>query len=85
MGLGSEPKVLSAALKANEGEVITVAGNNSVVALQVLNKNNKGLEYNEAERIANVARSNEYAQAAQAALAVLQNNAKIEDNRINFY
>ena len=85
MGLGSEPKVLSAALKANEGDVITVAGNNSVVALQVLNKNNKGLEFDEAERIAAVARTTEYAQAAQAALVVLQNNAKIEDNRINFY
>lgn len=85
MGLGSEPKVLSAALKANEGDVITVAGNNAVVALQVLSKNNKGLEYNEAERIATVARTPEYAQAAQAALVVLQNNAKIEDNRINFY
>ena len=85
MGLGSEPKVLSAALKANEGDVVTVAGQNAVVALQVLSKNNKGLEYNEAERIAAVARTPEYAQAAQAALAVLQNNAKIEDNRINFY
>lgn len=85
MGLGSEPKVLSAALKANEGDVITVAGQNSVVALQVLSKNNKGLEYNEAERLAAVARTSEYAQATQAALAVLQNNAKIEDNRINFY
>ena len=85
MGLGSEPKVLSAALKANEGDVITVAGNNAVVALQVLNKNNKGLEFNEAERMAAVARTSEYAQAAQAALVVLQNNAKIEDNRINFY
>ena len=85
MGLGSEPKVLSAALKANEGDVITVAGNNAVVALQVLNKNNKGLEFDEAERLANVARTSEYAQAAQAALVVLQNNAKIEDNRINFY
>ena len=85
MGLGSEPKVLSAALKANEGDVVTVAGNNAVVALQVLSKNNKGLEFNEAERIAAVARTPEYAQAAQAALAVLQGNAKIEDNRINFY
>ena len=85
MGLGAEPKVVSAALKANEGDVITVAGKNAVVALQVINKNNKGLEYNEAERTATVARSMEYAQAAQAALAVLQSNAEIEDNRINFY
>ncbi len=85
MGLGSEPKVLGAALNAKEGDVITVAGQNSVVALQVLNKNNKGLEFNEAERVAAVARTPEYAQAAQAALAVLQSNAKIEDNRINFY
>ena len=85
MGLGAEPKVLSAALKANEGDVITVAGKNAVVALQVLSKNSKDLEFNEAERTAAVARTSEYAQAAQAALAVLQSNAKIEDNRINFY
>lgn len=85
MGLGNEPKIFGAALKANENEVITVAGKNAVVALQVLNKNNKGLEYDEQARIQAVARSREYAQVANAALMVLQNNAEIEDNRINFY
>jgi len=85
MGLGAEPKVFEAALKANVNDVITVAGKNAVVALQVLSKNDKGLEYDEAARTQAVARSREYQQVANAALAVLQNNADIEDNRINFY
>lgn len=85
MGLGNEPKIFEAALKANTGDVITVAGKNTVVALQVLSQNEKGLEYDEAARTQAVARSREYAQVANAALQVLQNNADIEDNRINFY
>jgi len=85
MGLGNEPKVFEAALKANVNDVITVAGKNAVVALQVLSQNEKGLEYDEAARTQAVARSREYAQVANAALQVLQDNAKIEDNRINFY
>lgn len=85
MGLGNEPKIFEAALKANTGDVITVAGKNAVVALQVLSQNEKGLEYDEAARIQAVARGREYAQVANAALQVLQNNAEIEDNRINFY
>lgn len=85
MGLGNEPKIFEAALKANVGDVITVAGKNAVVALQVLSQNEKGLEYDEAARTQAVARGREYAQVANAALQVLQNNAEIEDNRINFY
>ena len=85
MGLGAEPKVFEAALKANVGDVLTVAGKNAVVALQLLSKNDKGLEYDEAARTQAVARGREYAQVANAALQVLQNNAEIEDNRINFY
>ncbi len=85
VGLGAEPQIFEAALKANEGEVVTVAGKNSVVALQVISKNEKGLEYDEAARLQAVARSREYAQIAQAPLLVLENNAEIEDNRINFY
>lgn len=86
VGLGAEPKVFGAALKANVGDVITVAGRNAVVALQVLSKNeNKGLEFDAAERIETVKRSREYAQITNAALQVLQDNAEIEDNRINFY
>lgn len=85
VGLGSEPKIFEAALKANVGDVLTVAGRNAVVALQVLGKNDKGLTYDEKARLETVARSRDYAQVANAALQVLQNNAKIEDNRINFY
>lgn len=85
VGLGAEPKVFEAALKANEGEVVTVTGKNSVVALQVLNKNNKGLEYDEDARLQTIAHSRDYSQLSQAPLVVLQNNAEIEDNRINFY
>ena len=85
MGLGAEPKIFEAALKANPGEVITVSGKNSVVALQVLDKNDKGLNYDEQARLDAVARGREYAQAVSAALQVMQNKAQIEDNRINFY
>ena len=85
VGIGAEPQIFGAAIKANEGDVITVAGKSSVVALQVLSKNNKGLEYDEAARLQSVARSREYAQIQQAPLMVLENNAEIEDNRINFY
>ncbi len=85
VGLGSEPKIFQAALNANPGEVITVPGRFAVVALQVLDKKDKGLTYDEKARLETVARSREYAQVADAALMVLQNNAEIEDNRINFY
>lgn len=85
MGLGSEPKVFEAALKANVGDVVTVAGKNAVVALQVLSKNDKGLNYDEKARIETVARGREYAQVGNNAMTVLQNTADIKDNRINFY
>lgn len=85
VGLGAEPKVFEAALKANPGDVVKVAGRNLVVALQVLNKNEKGLTYDEKARLETVGRTRDYAQVANAALQVLQNNAKIDDNRINFY
>ena len=85
VGLGSEPKIFEAALKANPGDVLTVAGRNVVVALQLLSKNDKGLTYDEKARLETVGRTRDYAQAANAALQVLQDNAKIEDNRINFY
>ena len=85
VGLGAEPKIFEAALKAQEGQVVTVAGKNAVVALQVINKNNKGLEYDEAARLQTVARSREYSQLSQAPLLVVENNAEIEDNRISFY
>lgn len=85
VGLGAEPKVFEAALKAQEGQVVTVAGKNSVVALQVISKNNKGLEYDEAARLQTVARSRDYAQLSQAPLMVLESKAEIEDNRISFY
>ena len=85
MGLGAEPKIFQAALNAKEGEVITVAGKNTVVALQVINKNNKGLNYDEQARLEAVARTRDYTQAVSSAMQVLQNKADIEDNRINFY
>lgn len=85
MGIGAEPKIFEAALKANPGEVVTVSGRNAVVALQVLDKNEKGLNYDEQARLDAVARGREYAQAISAALQVMQNNAEIEDNRISFY
>lgn len=85
VGLGSEPKIFEAALKANVGDVVTVAGRNAVVALQVLDKKDKGLTYDEKARIETLSNGRDYAQAANAAVMVLQNNAKIEDNRINFY
>lgn len=84
-GLGIEPAVVGAAVKAAEGQVINVPGMNNMVALQVLSKNNKDLEYDEAARIATVARSREYVNAQNGAFNVLQNEAEIEDNRISFY
>ena len=85
MGLGAEPKVIEAALKANVGDIVTVGGRNVAVALQVLSKNEKNLTYDEQARLQTVARNREYSQAGNSALAVLQNEADIEDNRINFY
>lgn len=84
-GLGIEPAIVGAAVKAAEGQIINVPGMSNVVALQVLSKNDKGLEYNEAERLANVVRSREYVNAQNGAFNILQNEAEIEDNRISFY
>lgn len=85
-GLGMEPAVVAAATKAAPGTLVgPIVGNNAAVVLQVIDKNNKELEYNEAERIQTVARSREYIYAGSNALSALQNSSKIEDNRINFY
>ena len=85
-GLGLEPSVLASATKAAPGTVVgPIAGRNAAVLLQVIDKNNKGLEYNEAERKASLARSMDYMYVGSSALSALQNAAKIEDNRISFY
>lgn len=85
-GLGIEPAILSAAAKAAPGTLVgPMAGYNVAVALQVIDKNNKGLEYDEAARLQEVARSREYLYVGNNALTALQNSAEIEDNRINFY
>jgi len=85
-GLGVEPAVVAAALKAAPGTVLApIAGHSSAVVLQVLDKNNKSLEYDEAERLQTVARSRDYMYIANAATSALQNAAEVEDNRINFY
>ena len=86
-GLGAEPAVIAAALKAAPGTVLDpIAGRNSAVVLQVLDKSNKELEYDEAARLQAVANSREYSYIANgAAFSVLQNEAEIEDNRLTFY
>ena len=86
-GLGAEPAVIAEALKAAPGTLLApVAGRSSAVVLQVLDKNNKGLEYDEAASMQAVANSRDYMLVANgAAFSVLQNNAEIEDNRLIFY
>jgi len=85
-GIGSEPAVLAAATKAEEGAVVgPIAGRNAAVVLKVLGTTNKELTYDEEARKQAVARSREYVYAGNNALTALQNAAEIEDNRINFY
>ena len=84
-GLGAEPAVIAAALAAQPGQVVgPIAGKNNAVVLQLIAKQGKDLQYDEEARLEAVARSREYAQAANA-LAVLEQAAEIEDNRITFY
>ncbi len=51
----------------------------ALVVLLLLNKNDKGLTYDEKARLESVGRTRDYAQAANAAIQVLHDNAKIED------
>ena len=84
-GLGAEPAVIAAALSAQPGQMVgPIAGKNNVVVLQLLAKEGKNLQYDEQARLEAVARSSEYAQVGNA-LAVLEQAADIEDNRITFY
>lgn len=85
-GLGIEPSVLAAATKAAPGTLVgPIAGRNAAVMLQVIDKNNKELEYDVEARKQTVANSRDYIYLGSAALSALQNAADIEDNRINFY
>lgn len=85
-GLGLEPSVLAAATKAAPGTFVgPIAGRNAAVVLQVIDKNNKALEYDEEARKQAVASGRDYLYIANAALSALQGNATIDDNRINFY
>ena len=85
-GLGVEPAVIAAATKAAPGTLVgPIAGRNAAVMLQVINKNNKELEYDVEARKQAVANSRDYVYLGSAALSALQNTADIEDNRINFY
>lgn len=85
-GLGLEPKVVASATKANPGSFVgPIVGRNAAVVLQVIDKNNKGLEYDESARLETLARSRDYMYAGNSAIVALQNAADINDNRINFY
>jgi len=84
-GLGNEPAVVAAALKAQKGEVAgPIAGKNNVVVLQVIDKAGKDLQYDEAARLKAVASSREYTSAAQP-ISTLQQQADIKDYRVTFY
>lgn len=85
MGIGSEPKIIAAALKAEAGKPIIVAGRSVAVALQVIDKHSKNLEYNEEAQLQSVARSRDYVQATNNAFNALVNASEINDNRISFY
>lgn len=85
-GIGAEPKVLAAALKAEPGAFVgPIAGRNNAVALQIISKNGKDLKYDEAARKQEVARNREYSYAGNNALSALEDQADIQDNRISFY
>lgn len=85
-GLGIEPAVVGAALKAETGTVVgPIAGKNCAVVLQVTGKNNKGLTYDEASYLTKAQNSMAYRNAANLALSLLDRDAEITDNRIRFY
>lgn len=88
MGLGNEPAIVEAALKAQPNQVVVAKGRNTVAAVKLIEKQSKGKTYDqesEGQAMQSLERSSEYSQAVNGALAVLQYNAKIEDNRISFY
>lgn len=85
MGLGTEPAIVEAAIKAGQGNVVVAAGRNTVAAVKLLEANAKNNEYNEEQVLSTLARNQEYSQAVNGALSALQFSADIEDNRISFY
>lgn len=85
-GLGIEPAVVGAAITAKEGTVVgPIAGKSHAVVLQVTEKKDKGLTYDEASYLAKAKNATAYRSAASQAYNVLQNNAEVVDNRLRFY
>lgn len=85
-GLGVEPEVIAKAVKAEAGTVVgPIAGKNNVVVLQVTEKTNKELTYDEASYLNKVASTSVYRSASSAANSVINREAEVVDNRIVFY
>jgi len=85
-GLGVEPAVVGAALKAQEGTIVgPIAGKNNAVVLKVTEKKDKGLTYDEANYLNKAKSNNAYRNAANLAMGLLQNEAEVVDNRLRFY
>lgn len=85
IGLGTEPAIVEAAIKAGVNNVTVATGRNTVAAVKLLSSDAKNNEYNEEQVLSTLARSQEYSQAVNGALSALQYAAEIEDNRISFY
>lgn len=85
LGLGTEPEVVAAALAAEPNTVVgPIAGKSGAVVLSLVEKQEKGLAYNEEATKKAIASSREY-MIIQNPVYILAKYADVEDNRISFY
>lgn len=85
LGLGFEPEVIAAALNAEPNTVVgPIAGKTNAVVLTLVEKQDKGLTYDE-EATKQAIASNQSYFAIRNAINILAKYADIEDNRISFY
>lgn len=85
LGLGFEPEVVAAALSAEPNTVVgPIAGKSNAIVLSLIEKQDKGLTYDEEATKLAIARGRSY-YAIQNAINILAKYADIEDNRISFY
>ena len=83
--IGMEPK-LNALITFSPENMVSepVAGNNGVYVFKVLNRTNNQQSYVEEDQIRNLEAANSYRLGGMV-YRHLQQNAKIEDNRIRFF
>ncbi|MBO4370586.1 MAG: SurA N-terminal domain-containing protein [Paludibacteraceae bacterium] len=79
--IGNEPKIAGSLSKLSQDKVTLVAGNSGVYAMRLLNWNEMQTTFDPKNEISQFVARNPYGYMVYEAL---KNNAKIQDNRINF-